>query len=193
MEEKVNYCNKNHLWETELEVIKDIISKTELVETTKWGGIVYTFNKRNVIGLGGFKDYFTIWFHNGVFLKDELKLLINAQEGVTKSLRQWRFTSKDEINEKLILAYIAEAIENEKQGKISKPQKKEPIVSSFFENELKLNPDLKSAFEIFKPYKQKEFIEYIETAKQEKTKSSRMEKIKPMIMQNIGLNDSYRK
>ena len=117
MEEKVNYWNKNHLWETELELLKDIISKTELVETTKWGGIVYTFNKRNVIGLGGFKDYFTIWFYNGVFLKDENKFLINAQEGVTKNLRQWRFTSKDEINEKLILAYIAEAIENEKTRK----------------------------------------------------------------------------
>lgn len=135
MEEKVNYWNKNHLWETELELLKDIISKTELVETTKWGGIVYTFNKRNVMGLGGFKDYFTIWFYDGVFLKDEQKLLINAQEGVTKNLRQWRFTSKGEINEKLILAYIAEAIENEKQGKISKPQKKESMVSTF----LKMN------------------------------------------------------
>ena len=193
MEEKVNYWNKNHLWETELEVLKDIISKTELVETTKWGGIVYTFNKRNVIGLGGFKDYFTIWFYNGVFLKDEQNLLINAQEGVTKSLRQWRFTSKDEINKKLILAYIAEAIENEKQGKISKPQKKEAIVSAFFENELETNPDLKLAFQKFTPYKQKEFIEYIETAKQEKTKLVRMEKIRPMIMENIGLNDGYRK
>ena len=193
MEEKVNYWNKNHLWETELEVLKDIIIKTELVETTKWGGIVYTFNKRNVIGLGGFKDYFTIWFYNGVFLKDEQNLLINAQEGVTKSLRQWRFTSKDEINKKLILAYIAEAIENEKQGKISKPQKKEAIVSAFFENELETNPDLKLAFQKFTPYKQKEFIEYIETAKQEKTKLVRMEKIRPMIMENIGLNDGYRK
>ncbi len=193
MEGKVNYWNKNHIWEAEIELLKDIISKTELEETTKWGGIVYTFNKRNVVGLGGFKDYFTIWFHNGVFLKDELNLLINAQEGVTKKLRQWRFTSKDEINEKIILAYIAEAIENEKQGKISKPQKKESIVSVFFDNELKKNSDLNSAFEKFKPYKQKEFIEYIQSAKQEKTKSSRMEKIRPMIMENIGLNDSYRK
>ncbi len=193
MEEKVNYWNKNQLWETELELLKDIISKTELVETTKWGGVVYTFNKRNVIGLGGFKEYFTIWFYNGVFLKDENKFLINAQEGVTKNLRQWRFTSKDEINEKLILAYIAEAIENEKQGKISNPQKKEPMVSTFFENELQLNPDLKLAFQKFAPYKQKEFIEYIETAKQEKTKLARMEKIKPMILENVGLNDGYRK
>lgn len=193
MEGKVNYWNKNHIWEAEIELLKDIISKTELEETTKCGGIVYTFNKRNVVGLGGFKDYFTIWFHNGVFLKDKLNLLINAQEGVTKILRQWRFTSKDEINEKIILVYIAEAIENEKQGKISKPQKKESIVSVFFDNALKKNSDLNSAFEKFKPYKQKEFIEYIQSAKQEKTKSSRMEKIRPMIMENIGLNDSYRK
>ncbi|WP_369793058.1 YdeI/OmpD-associated family protein [Flavobacterium sp. 316] len=48
------------------------------------------------------------------------------------------------------------------------------------------------AFEKFSPYKQHEFIEYIETAKQEKTKLSRFEKIKPMILANIGLNDKYR-
>ncbi|WP_236458895.1 MULTISPECIES: YdeI/OmpD-associated family protein [Flavobacterium] len=35
-------------------------------------------------------------------------------------------------------------------------------------------------------------MEYIETAKQEKTKLSRLEKIKPMIMKNIGLNDKYK-
>ncbi|WP_325262934.1 YdeI/OmpD-associated family protein, partial [Flavobacterium sp.] len=44
----------------------------------------------------------------------------------------------------------------------------------------------------FSPYKQKEFIEYIESAKREETKLTRIEKIKPMILDNIGLNDKYR-
>ena len=72
------------------------------------------------------QKFFTLWFFNGAFLKDKKKHLINANEGVTKSLRQWRFTSKEEINEKEILAYILEAIENEKQEKIIKPEKQKP-------------------------------------------------------------------
>ena len=112
---------------------------------------------------------------------------------MTKGLRQWRFTSKDEINEKLILHYINEAIENEKAGLSIKPEKKEAMKCDYFDNKLNGDKDLKNAFEKFSPYKQKEFWEYMATAKQEKTKETRFEKIKPMILENIGLNDKYRK
>lgn len=179
-------------WEEELILLKTIINKTQLTETTKWGGTVYVYEKRNVVGIGGFKDYFTLWFFNGVFLKDEKKKLLNAQEDVTKSLRQWRFTSKEEINEKEILEYIFEAIENEKQGKVIKPSKKEAIISELLETEMNQNPTLKEAFAKFSPYKQYEFLEYIESAKQDKTKLSRIEKVIPMILGNVGLNDKYR-
>jgi uncharacterized protein YdeI (YjbR/CyaY-like superfamily) len=179
-------------WEEELLLLKSIIDKTELIETTKWGGPVFVYEKKNIIGLGGFKDYFAIWFFNGVFLKDDKKKLINAQEDKTKSLRQWRFTSKEEVNEKEVLDYILEAIENEKQGKIIKPAKKEAIISELLEKEMSQNPALAEAFQKFSPYKQYEFLEYIETAKQEKTKLSRIEKIIPMILENVGLNDKYR-
>jgi uncharacterized protein YdeI (YjbR/CyaY-like superfamily) len=184
--------DKVNSWSEELELLKSIIAKTELVETTKWGGPVYVLDGKNVIGVGGFKNYFTVWFFNGVFLKDEKKVLVNAQEGVTKSLRQWRFTAKEEVNETEILNYIREAIANEKQGKIIKPEKGKVIVSELFEKELETNPNLKEAFLKFTPYKQKEFLEYVETAKREETKRSRIEKIKPMILENIGLNDKYR-
>jgi uncharacterized protein YdeI (YjbR/CyaY-like superfamily) len=60
------------------------------------------------------------------------------------------------------------------------------------QNELDSDKNLEESFLKFSPYKQKEFIEYIETAKREETKLSRIEKIKPMILNNIGLNDKYR-
>ena len=190
--DKKHVWDKVNNWEEELLFLKSIIDKTELVETIKWGGPIYVYNKKNVIGIGGFKNYFAIWFLNGVFLKDEKKRLINAQEDKTKSMRQWRFTSKDEVNEAEVLEYILEAIENEKQGKIIKPTKKEAIVSELFQKELDQNSALAEAFQKFSPYKQYEFLEYIESAKQEKTKLSRIEKVIPMILNNIGLNDKYR-
>jgi uncharacterized protein YdeI (YjbR/CyaY-like superfamily) len=186
--------DKVNSWSEELEFLKSIIAKTELIETTKWGGCVYVLDNKNVLGIGGFKNYFTIWFFNGVFLKDEKNVLVNAQEGVTKSLRQWRFTSKEDVDQALVLDYINEAIQNEKQGKIIKPPKAELTIEipEILQKELDVDPNLAEAFQKFSPYKQKEFLEYIVEAKREETKRSRLEKIKPMILRNIGLNDKYR-
>jgi uncharacterized protein YdeI (YjbR/CyaY-like superfamily) len=192
MEETTKTWDKVNNWSEELELLRSIINKTELAETIKWGGPVFTVNGKNVLGIGGFKNYFTIWFFNGALLKDDQKMLVNAQEGVTKALRQWRFNSKAEVNEKLILRYISEAIENEKLGKSIKPSKKEPIVSPLFLNALADDQDLQKAFDQFTPYKQYEFLEYIESAKREETKLARIEKTIPMIKDGVGLNDKYR-
>lgn len=191
-ETKTNAWNKLNGWSEELDLLKSIINKTELKETTKWGGPVFTVNGKNVLGIGGFKNYFAIWFFNGVFLKDEKQVLVNAQEGVTKSLRQWRFSSKEEVDEKTILSYIKEAIENEKMGKSIKPQKKEFLIPIQLQKELDDNPNLSEAFKKLTTYKQNDFLEYINTAKREETKLSRIEKIKPMILAGIGLNDKYK-
>ena len=192
MAEKKSW-HSNEIWEVELEILRSIIIQTQLVATNKWGGEVYTHNNKNIIGIGGFKNFFTIWFFNGVFLKDELKVLVNANEGVTKGLRQWRFTTKDEINEKHILAYINEAIANEEKGLSIQPEKRELVPSDFFASELKNHKLFTAAFQKLTPFKQREYIEYVDSAKQEKTKMTRLEKIKPMVLNGIGLNDKYRK
>ncbi|MFT3794263.1 YdeI/OmpD-associated family protein [Flavobacterium sp.] len=193
MEKEKKNWNSNDLWEKEIEMLKDIVAQTELVETVKWGGIVYTVGNKNVLGIGGFKNFFTLWFFNGVFLTDPKKVLVNANEGVTKSLRQWRFSSIDEIDEKAILLYVNEAITNEKAGKSIKPEAKSknfevPEILILALKEAKLE----SRFFEFTPFKQREFSEYISEAKQEKTKRTRIEKILPMIKDGIGLNDKYR-
>jgi uncharacterized protein YdeI (YjbR/CyaY-like superfamily) len=191
-EPKKHIWDKNNNWTAELDLLKAIIAKTELVETTKWGGPVYVLNGKNVLGIGGFKSYFGIWFYNGVFLKDQLNVLINAQEGVTKSLRQWRFQDIKEVDEVTILLYIQEAIANENSGISSKPEKKTKLVSPELSLELSNDPALATAFQNFTISKQQEFVEYIVSAKRVETKHSRFEKIKPLILQNQGLNDKYK-
>ena len=187
-----NKWNKTNQWENELELLHAIIRKTLLIETTKWGGPVYTYKSKNVLGIGGFKSYFGIWFFNGVFLKDEKKILINANEENTKSLRQMRFNSVKEIDEKLILAYIKEAIEIEEKGLVIPKEKKETIIPELLQKELDRNLELSSKFNSFSPYKQREFIEYITSAKQEKTQMTRLEKVITMILEGRGLNNKYR-
>ncbi|WP_367751857.1 YdeI family protein [Flavobacterium sp. WC2430] len=189
---KKHTWDKNNNWTEELHLLKEILAQTELIETTKWGGPVYVLNNKNVIGIGGFKSYFGIWFFNGVFLKDEKKVLVNAQEGITKSLRQWRFNSIEEVNEKEVLTYILEAIENENAGKVIKATAKETLVSTELQLAMDTNSTLAEVFQKFSLAKQREFHEYIEEAKREPTKLSRIEKITPMILANISLNDKYK-
>ncbi len=190
--EKENKWNKTNQWENEIEQLHAIIRKTPLIETTKWGGPVYTYTNKNVLGIGGFKSYFGIWFYNGVFLKDEKKLLINANEENTKSLRQMRFNSVNEIDEKLILAYIKEAIEIEEKGLAIPKEKKETIIPEILQKEFDKNRELLAKFNTFSPYKQREFIEHITSAKQEKTQMTRLDKVISMIFEGRGLNDKYR-
>ena len=183
----------NKQWTEELENLASIINKLPLEKTIKWGAEVFTYNGKNVVSYGGFKNYFMLWFFNGVFLEDKYKVLVNAQEGKTKSLRQWRFTSIDEIDENKITEYINEAIEIEKKGLKISPDKFVAIpISEILEKEIKNDKTLKSAFEKLTPGKQKEYIVYINEAKQEATKLKRLEKIKIMILQGIGLNDKYK-
>lgn len=184
--------DKSHLWAEEIEMLKSILNTTPLVETTKWGGPVYTYNGKNVVGIGGFSNFFTLWFYKGVFLKDERGLLINANEENTKSLRQWRFTCKSQIDEKLVREYIMEAIAIEEAGLAIKPEKKAVEIPGLLQEKLDTDTALKAAFKKFNPYKQKEFCEAIATAKQEKTKLARLEKIIPLILEGRGLNDKYR-
>ncbi len=73
--------NQPDPWHDAIERIKSVISRTELIETIKWGTEVYTMNGQNVLGIGRFKSHLAVWFYNGVFLKDERKLFVNAQEG----------------------------------------------------------------------------------------------------------------
>lgn len=183
---------KNH-WIEELELLYSIIRSTELEETIKWGGPCFTINGKNVLGLGGFKSYVGIWFHQGVFLKDPLNVLVNASEGKTKGLRQWRFQSKKDINPKQVKAYVLEAIENAKAGKEIKPEKKKTIeIPAELKNALTKDKKMNAVFAILTPFKQREYVEYIAEAKQEKTRLARIEKITPMIHAGKGLNDKYR-
>jgi len=184
---------QNQNWKEELNKLAEIISQTPLKKTIKWGTEVYTYNGKNVVSYLGFKNFFSLWFYNGVFLKDEYKVLVAASEGKTKSLRQWRFTSIEEIDERKVLEYIFEAIENEKRGLRIAPEKFKPLpLPAIFEDLLLKDESLKLKFEKLSQGKQKEYVVYITEAKQEVTKLKRIEKVVPMILQGIGLNDKYK-
>lgn len=188
------YIEKNAHWKAELTLLRKLMLQTGMEETVKWGAPVYmASNGQNVLGLGGFKHHFCIWFFQGALLKDTHKKLLNAQEGKTSAMLQWRFESIDEVDEKLVLAYAKEALTNAEANKKVAPKKKTIVETPIeLEEAIKNYKQLKTQFEALTPYKQKEYKEYIGSAKQEKTRIARLEKCIPMILAGKGLNDKYK-
>lgn len=180
-------------WVEELLLLREIILTTELKEEIKWGGPIYTLGGKNVLAIGGFKNYATIWFHQGVFLSDPKGVLVNAGEGRTRGLRQWRFTSMEEIKPTLVKKYILEAIKNAKEGKKIKPEKKAPLpIPAELHAAFKLDKKAKACFEKLTPGKQREYLEYISEAKGEDTRHRRVAKSIPLILSGHGMNDMYK-
>ena len=188
------YISKKENWRKELELLRSVFSNLQVEETIKWGAPTYVFRGKNIVGLAAFKNYCGLWFFQGALLKDEQKVFINAQEGKTKAMLQWRFHSLDEINTKLIKEYVLEAIENVKQGKEIKPDrtKKELIIPKELQQKLNSNKQVNTSFGLFSLSKQREYANYISEAKREQTKLKRLEKIIPMILDGIGLHDKYK-
>lgn len=190
------YYAKEHPFKEGINELRELALKTEADEALKWGSPIYTVDNKNVFGVLRFKDFFGVWFFNGAFMSDPKNVLRNAQEGKTKAMRHWNFTSIGEIDKKGVLGYMKEAIQNQKEGKVLKPTKsksnKSLKIPEPLSTALKEDSKLKAAFANFTPYKQKEFCEHIEGAKQEATKLRRLNKIIPMIKEGVGLNDKYR-
>ncbi len=188
------YITKHEKWSKQLQELRMLLLKTPLEETIKWGSPVYTLNNKNVIGLGAFKTHCALWFFKGSLLQENQSLLINAQEGKTKNLRQIRFKATDQIPAEELKAYIKEAIAIEQAGVKSKPSLKNVIVMPpELQSALDNNASLKSSFNKLSPGKQREYCEHISQAKRASTKASRLEKITPMILALKGLHDKYRK
>jgi len=189
------YIASSGSWEKSLQLLRELISSTDLLETIKWGMPVYTLNNKNIVGFSAFKSWTGLWFYQGVFLKDPERRLINAQEGTTKGLRQMRFSTLNEIEESrdIIMAYLEEAIQNQKKGKALKPERNRKLeIPEELQAAFHRDPALKDAFDALSLTIKRDFAEYVDSAKREETRKQRLEKVIPMILEGIGLNDKYK-
>ncbi len=180
-------------WQEELARLRDILLKTGLDEELKWGAPCYTHKGKNVVGVGAFKSYFGLWFFQGALLDDEASVLINAQEGKTKALRQWRMRSAKDVKPAIIRRYVKAAIENVDTGdEIKADRNKRLSVPDELGKALRKTKGATAAFRALTPGRQREYAGYIAEAKRESTRLSRANKVLPMILKGVGLNDRYR-
>lgn len=170
------YIERHPRWAKELRSLRILMLSYPLEETIKWGAPVYTYKDKNLIGIGAFKNHYALWFFQGGLLTENTSLLVNAQEGKTQALRQIKFHEDQKPAMNLIRKYIEETIKLAREGKTI--QQKNPVqamTSSLLLEELEQSCGLKKAFQELTPGKQKEYHAYIEEAKREQTKNSRLQ------------------
>jgi uncharacterized protein YdeI (YjbR/CyaY-like superfamily) len=185
------FFKKAKKWREEFEKLRMIVLDCQLNEELKWGVPCYTFEKKNIVLIHGFKEYCALLFFKGALLKDADGILIQQTENVQAG-RQIRFTNVGEIvqMEPILKAYILEATEVEKAGlKVDYKKTTAFNIPEEFQNKLNQIPALKTAFEALTPGRQRAYILYFSQPKQSKTRESRVKKCTQQILNGKGLND----
>jgi uncharacterized protein YdeI (YjbR/CyaY-like superfamily) len=185
------FFNKEGKWQKEFDQLRTIAIGCDLNEELKWGNPCYTFEKKNIVLIHGFKDYCALLFFKGALLKDPKGILIQQTENV-QAARQIRFTRLAEIvkMKAILKKYIYEAVEVEEAG-LKVPLKKttEYTIPEEFQKKLDKSPALKKAFYALTPGRQRGYMLYFSQAKQAKTRESRIEKYHHQILDGKGLDD----
>jgi uncharacterized protein YdeI (YjbR/CyaY-like superfamily) len=182
---------KVHQWTPILEKLRQFLLATELAEERKWGAPTYTLNGKNVIMLGVFNDSCVISFLKGILIDDPEGLLEypgpNSQQA-----KVLRFTRADQVDlwATSITYYILQAIEIEKVGKkIEAPRQSGMEVPTELLEKFNEHPGLEKAFFALTPGRQRGYLIHFTGAKQSPTRTSRIEKCIPKILEGKGMMD----
>ncbi len=185
------FFDKTGKWQEAFAELRTIVLGCDLVEELKWGQPCYTFEKKNIVLMHGFKEYCALLFFKGALLKDPGKILIQQTENV-QSARQVRFTSVGEVVKlkRVLKKYIYEAVEVEESGlKVNFKKTSEFKIPEEFQNKLKKMPALRTAFYALTPGRQRAYLFHFSSAKQAKTREARVEKYVRQILDGKGIDE----
>ncbi|MCK0159589.1 YdeI/OmpD-associated family protein [Allomuricauda sp. F6463D] len=192
MNPKVDFFfDKPSQWKDAFRTLRTLALETGVTEELKWGVPCYTYRGNNIFLIHGFKEYCALLFHKGVLLNDTEGVLVQQTKNV-QSARQIRFTHTDEIfsMQKVLKAYIYEAIEIEKAGlEVKMKTTSDFNMPKELQNKLDADEAFKTAFEALTPGRQRGYILHISQAKQSKTRVTRIEKFIPKIFMGKGYNE----
>lgn len=183
------YIERSQQWPDEMTLLRPILLASGLVEEIKWGKPCYSHAGNNVVILQEFKDHLALMFFKGALLADPAGIL-EEQGPNSHAARRIRFTSTDDVTRlgDTVRSYLAEAIAAEEAGLHVGPA---PAIALVQELQDRLDTDatLRAAFEALTPGRQREYNLYFSDAKQAATRTARIDKSAPKILQGKGLRD----
>jgi uncharacterized protein YdeI (YjbR/CyaY-like superfamily) len=182
---------KETRWNAEYAALRALCLASGLNEELKWGQACYDLNGGKVVLIHGFKDYCALLFMKGALLEDPQGILVQQTKNV-QAARQIRFASLADINRQkaAIRGYIKEAIAIEKSGaKVTMRTVAQFDVPDEFQQRLDDDPALAEAFHALTPGRQKAYLLHFGGAKQSATRTARVDKHAPRILEGRGLDD----
>ena len=185
------FVKKARKWQEEINALREIVLACGLTEELKWRQPCYAFNGKNVIIIGGFKEYCALMYFKGALMKDPKKILVRPGEH-SQSSRQVRFTSVGEIAaaRPTLESYIQEAIAIENAGlKVTLKKVSEYSIPKEFDTRLKHDPALKTAFRSLTPGRQRAYLLNFSQPKRSETREARIDKWIPQILRGKGMDD----
>lgn len=166
-----------------------IKSHPKMVEDWKWGPNYYLHGM--VCGYGAFQKHVSFVFFQGVMLKDKKKIL-QVNPGNVHN-RNIKFTDVKEINDDILLEYLIEAIDNNIKGKkLIQAKDKTVIIAADIKKEFK-KAGVLAYFEALAYTHKKEYTMWIEDAKKEETRKSRIDKAIKKLNSKEMMNGAYKK
>ena len=186
------YLKAAEPWQDELEQLRRIVLDCGLTEEVKWGAPCFTADGGNVVILGVFNEYCCLSFFKGVLLKDTDGLLEAPGEN-SRSGRLIRFTEADQIlgMEATLRAYVHEAADLERAGAkvdFSKDRDDVPLPDELTAK-LDENAGYRTAWEALTPGRRRGWLLHFSAPKQSTTRTSRIDKAMPRILDGKGLHD----
>ncbi|GGB06555.1 YdeI/OmpD-associated family protein [Puia dinghuensis] len=149
----------------------------EVTETVKWSMPFFEYNGSPLCNMAAFKQHCSFGFWNASQMKDANSKLQVKERGAMGNFD--RITSvKDLPSDKMMLAYIKEAVtlieKGVKKPAAKKAPKPELPVPPELTAALKKNKKAQATFEAFSPSHRREYIEWITEAKTDATRDKRL-------------------
>lgn len=185
------FLKRQDKWRAPFEKLRAILLESGLTEELKWGQPCYALDGKNVVLMHGFKEYCALLFHKGALLKDPKGILVQQTKNV-QAARQIRFTSAQEVAklEKTLKTYVREAIRIERAGlKVPFKKTEDFELPEEFASKLAKNAKLKAAFAKLTPGRQRAYIFHFSQPKLSTTRTARVERHVPRILEGLGLDD----
>ncbi|HEY9092640.1 YdeI/OmpD-associated family protein [Parasphingorhabdus sp.] len=179
------------IWQEERKKLRSLILDCGLDESVKWSKLCYSYQGSNAAIIYAMKNYCALGFFKGALLEDDKNILVKPGKH-SQAMRQMRFSGLQEItdNENTIKAYIAKAIQAEKDGlEVDFDAKENLTYPDELVDILDGDPELAEAFDTLTPGRKRGYILHFTDAKQSKTRVARIEKSREKILKGKGYNE----
>ncbi|HPF90285.1 MAG: YdeI/OmpD-associated family protein [Flavobacteriales bacterium] len=197
-QEQINsYIAEQPEWQRRLLVrLRQLIHATdqEIDETWRWNAPSFDHDGI-MLSLHAFKTCVSVWFHKGALLKDSHGLFKLTEKDEERGIRKFKLSEGEVINEKAFVDLVKQAVKLNQAGtKLgdAKPARKALVVPPELESCLKKDEEAWEHWEKFNYTHKREYVEWIDDAKQDETRKRRIAQALEMIREGVGKEDKHR-